>query len=114
MRVDLPDRERTDCTLQLAWITHRQGNPQLAEEQFEAGVADWSNPFSLDRPFDPMSRPSYWASTGQLERALEVLEAGLERGIRHPWALRNPDLEALHGDPRFEQYAERLRAALDL
>jgi hypothetical protein len=51
------------------------------------------------------------ARVGDREQALGCLERSFE-GRRDPGMLADPDLEPLHGDPRFVALAERVRASV--
>jgi serine/threonine protein kinase/Flp pilus assembly protein TadD len=49
------------------------------------------------------------AVAGRPGRALELLEHGVESGFGHKeWIEHDPDLEALHGDPRYQALLKRL------
>jgi serine/threonine protein kinase/Flp pilus assembly protein TadD len=46
---------------------------------------------------------------GRPERALDLLEHGVESGFGHKeWIEHDPDLESLHGDPRYQAMLRRL------
>jgi adenylate cyclase len=49
------------------------------------------------------------AVAGRKERALDLLERGVELGWNRPeWAKHDSDLESLHGDPRFIAMLKRM------
>jgi len=50
-----------------------------------------------------------YARLGQLERAIDLLERADMKGRNYDWMVRDPDLFALKGHPRFEKLLETLR-----
>jgi tetratricopeptide (TPR) repeat protein len=55
----------------------------------------------------------YWARAGDRLKALDWLERSVGSGSAARWMLVDPDLESLHGDPRFERLADRIRTNLE-
>jgi tetratricopeptide (TPR) repeat protein len=110
----LPATERSDCALQIAWIDAREGQLEEARRGLGAVVAAIENPWSMDRPFAPISRPAVQAAFGDLDASFEALGKGLERGFAHPYAARNHDLAPLRTDPRFARYLREVGARLSI
>ncbi|HUP23354.1 MAG TPA: serine/threonine-protein kinase [Thermoanaerobaculia bacterium] len=110
----LPETERSDCPLQLAWIDARERRIAEARRALAEAVAAQESPWAIDRPFAPISRPAVLAALGDLDGAFQALDAGLERGFAHPWVARNPDLEPLRADPRFAGLLDEVASRLGL
>ncbi len=53
----------------------------------------------------------FWAQAGDRERAIGFLEESVKAGFGSLWLSTDPDLEPLHGDPRFEAIVDQIRAA---
>ena len=92
--------------------------PWLAERAFALSeLGRYSESLELDRevvacePEDPTARYNLACSlclSGDLEGALDELEAALSLGYRdRAFLAEDPDLEALHGHPRFDALLTR-------
>jgi tetratricopeptide (TPR) repeat protein len=110
-----PDVEAARCRVQLALILRSDGDESGSAALYEKateGLARDAATF-LDAPFDTASRSAYLAAAGNHDEAFRLLELGIASGKVEAWIAANPDLEPLHGDPRWAPFVDSLRAILE-
>jgi hypothetical protein len=95
------------------WAAWGAGDEARARETFLAGLAQneqQTAPDSTGRLYDGAC---LLALAGQTDDAIARIERLADVGYNNPrWLGRDPDLQALHRDPRFFDAVERIEAAL--
>ena len=87
---------------------YRNGNYQKAGEAFDEA-------FKIGDPNkgDFYNAACSWALAGNKEKALDYVDKAIESGwLQIDWLKKDPDLESLHGDPRWEAALEKLEYKL--
>jgi serine/threonine protein kinase/tetratricopeptide (TPR) repeat protein len=110
-----PDVEAARCRVQLAIILLNEGDKTGSAALYEKateGLPQDTATF-LDAPFDTASRSAYLAAAGNRDEAFRLLDLGIASGKVEAWIADNPDLEPLHGDPRWPTLVESLRTVLE-
>jgi serine/threonine protein kinase/tetratricopeptide (TPR) repeat protein len=111
----LPEVEAARCRIQLAMMLLGDGDEAAAAALYERATSGLPLDAAtfLDRPFDTASRSAYLAAAGEIDEAFRLLELGIASDTVEIWTADNPDLEPLHGDPRWSDLVATLPAILE-
>lgn len=105
---------RAFADLQLALVALARGETDRADELFAGAesLPGCDRPCALDDASLRLLRAEYAAARGDADRAFALLADALEHPGRSAWLLVSPTLAALHDDPRWPGFAERVRRRL--
>jgi eukaryotic-like serine/threonine-protein kinase len=105
----LKERTSIEINVKMGAVRHRQGRTDDATRHFDRAIDMFNGLIAkgADDPFTRYYMANAYALTGAADRAFESLEraAAAQPALTAARVARDPDLDTLRGDPRFEALA---------